>query len=243
MNIGENGAGAPASQRNGQKKPTALKRVFDLSVEDTITDDQIDNILAPVLVGIREGRFEKRRRKRLIAWLAGPLPIMAAVAAIIVVTMNANNDTMQNVVLDIPDAEVPMAQSADPASAAGANKISGRVYFTGQDPGDGGAPTDGLGGVVIQLIRAESGEAYSWTVTGEDGTFILRGFPDGVYQLRAVLPSNEGVEFAPEILSDGDSQQSTVIAALMINGVIDQVFDMDGQKTLEGVDIPVCRVK
>jgi len=40
----------------------ALKRIFDLHAEETITDDQVRRVLDPVLEMIIEGKFEKPRR-------------------------------------------------------------------------------------------------------------------------------------------------------------------------------------
>ena len=46
-------------------KNSVLKEVFDKYSEDTITDEQLCRILEPVLIMIREGRFDRNRKYRI----------------------------------------------------------------------------------------------------------------------------------------------------------------------------------
>jgi len=224
------------------QKASTLKKVFDKHAEETITDDQLDNILAPVLAGIEEGKYRKHRSNSLKKWFAGPIPAMAVIVALIIfVAMNTNDTPQQDVFTEISEADVPLAQLVSDETPAEKNAITGKVYFEEPDSEVSSDLSEGLAGAIIQLIRAEDGSAYSWTITDENGEFILRGFPDGVYQLRVALPSEMGVAFAAEVAPDTNAEENAMVALLMINGITDLVFDMSGDKTLEGVDIPVCR--
>ena len=40
----------------------ALRRIFDYHAEETITDDQAQRVLEPVLKMIKEGKFDSPRR-------------------------------------------------------------------------------------------------------------------------------------------------------------------------------------
>ena len=43
-------------------KHCELKELFDKYTDDTISDEQVNRVLAPILEMIQEGRFDKNRR-------------------------------------------------------------------------------------------------------------------------------------------------------------------------------------
>jgi len=45
-----------------RKNISALKQVFDKYIEDTVTDEQVEKVLKPVLRLIRSGAFSRPRR-------------------------------------------------------------------------------------------------------------------------------------------------------------------------------------
>ena len=64
-------------------KPSVLKEILDRYAEDTVTDEQVQRVLLPVLKMIRERKFDKPPRRRF-SWLIAPLLSMAAVAVLII---------------------------------------------------------------------------------------------------------------------------------------------------------------
>ena len=48
--------------QNVKTKTSVLKQIFDKYIEDTITEEQINRVLEPVLKLIREGAFDRPRR-------------------------------------------------------------------------------------------------------------------------------------------------------------------------------------
>jgi len=49
--------------RSGQ---TVLKQVFDMYADESISDEQVQRIMAPVIQMIREGRFNRSKRVLLL---------------------------------------------------------------------------------------------------------------------------------------------------------------------------------
>lgn len=43
-------------------KTSTLKKIFDIYIEDSISDEQVNRVLNPVLSLIKEGKFDRPRR-------------------------------------------------------------------------------------------------------------------------------------------------------------------------------------
>ena len=225
-----------------EEKPSQQKQMLESFGKDTITDDQIESVLAPVLKGIEEGRFENRRKKTIKEWIFGPIPALIAIAALIIsIMLYAKNNEQEDEMHFLPDSEIPLAQGVRLNDQVEKNTISGKVFISGEANEDNGDMRNGFKGAVIQLLRAENGEAYSWTTTGEDGTFKLRGFPDGIYQLRVALPPDEGVAFSVGHMPEDELLESSDTVLLMIRGEVDHAFGINGVKTLDSVDVPIYK--
>lgn len=65
-------------------KTSVLKEIFDIYEEETITEDQVKRVLEPVLKMIREGRFDRPRRRQY-GWLVSPLSSMITVGTLIII--------------------------------------------------------------------------------------------------------------------------------------------------------------
>ena len=48
--------------KNSGAKTTVMKQVFDKYIEDTITDEQVNRVLEPIIRLIRQGAFSRPRR-------------------------------------------------------------------------------------------------------------------------------------------------------------------------------------
>ena len=67
----------------GSNGAQVLERIFAQHIEETITDQQVERVVSPVLAMVRQGRFEVRRRSPF------KLPhLMAATAKAAVATVN-----------------------------------------------------------------------------------------------------------------------------------------------------------
>ncbi len=49
-----------------KKKDMTLKRIIEQYAEDSITDEQVARVLAPVLARIHAGEFDRRKRKQKV---------------------------------------------------------------------------------------------------------------------------------------------------------------------------------
>ena len=73
-----------------------LKKIFDRYAKETITDEQIRRIMAPVLRMIQEGKFDRSFLQRY-KWLIHPLISGIAIAALILtVAFSQTNETPYN---------------------------------------------------------------------------------------------------------------------------------------------------
>ena len=76
-------------QIRAQKKAPVLKTALSRYAQDTITEEQIGAVLAPVLKEIDEGKFDSNHWAR-ISWLMWPLIALAAVAMLIIAIAMVN---------------------------------------------------------------------------------------------------------------------------------------------------------
>ena len=63
---------------------SALRNVFDLYAEYSITEEQVERVLAPVIKMIQDGKFDKPRQKHF-TWLFKSMMSIIAVGALILV--------------------------------------------------------------------------------------------------------------------------------------------------------------
>ena len=75
---------------NTALKVPVLKEIFDRYAEDTITEEQVQRVLAPVLRMIREGRFDKLRKRRF-SWRENPVISVIAVLMLVIVVAFTQN--------------------------------------------------------------------------------------------------------------------------------------------------------
>ena len=64
------------------KERPGLKKLFDIYAEETITEKQVCDVLAPVLKDINEGKYGGKLWKRYM-WLIKPIAAATAVAGLI----------------------------------------------------------------------------------------------------------------------------------------------------------------
>lgn len=192
-------------------KKSVLKEIFDIFAEDTITDEQINRILAPVLKLIREGKFRKTRRDR-IAFFTLPLLSMAAVIVLIATVVISQRGVVENKRITVIEPLVPLSNFLK----EGDNELLGRAYHK----------NSGLEGVVLQLQDTKTGTIVS-TITNSDGQYTFSKIPDGVYKVKVVLPEDM------RLVNGGTEGYIT------IDGTTDIKFGMDNERTAETIDIEV----
>ena len=153
------------------KSPT-LKRIFDKYAEDTITNEQLLRVLDPILVMIREGRFDTHKTRKIFSLLAPVLSIAAALAITFTLVFSHMHRNNINTVI-IPYSEIPLA--AMPISS---NIIEGRFF----------AKDKGIENITL-VLQDTNGQLVDSTITNDKGEYLFKGFKDGVYMLKVVLPS------------------------------------------------------
>jgi hypothetical protein len=163
-------------ERNGEAdnlaEMSAMKQILDWHMEETITEEQVQRVLAPVLEMIRQGRFSKRRRMQRIRNIA--LWAATCVAAITVLLLTVAD---LHPWIEIPETEIPLA-----ATPIAGGSLSGRVTFEGW----------GVSGVVLALEYAGGGSAT--TVTDNGGKYAFDGISRGNHRLEVELPDGMALE-------------------------------------------------
>jgi hypothetical protein len=147
---------------------SVMKQLFDQYEKDTITEEQIQRVLAPVLQMIREGKFSRRRRFQRVRKIGAGVAVCSAAIVTLVI-----NRMPPKVLVNIPDESVPLA---DTTVAAGS--LSGKVTLEGK----------GINGVVLTLVDTDSG-GVTEAVTNGDGEYAFEELPDGRYRLEVEPPS------------------------------------------------------
>ena len=149
-----------------------IKEIFDKYATDTITDDQVNRVLEPVLNMIREGRFDRNKRLYLLKTLSPILSVAAAFILILTIVFTKNKAATDKTIISSP--EVPLAGISDSS-----NLLAGRVIISGK----------GLGDISLQLCSIDN-QMVDSTITDTEGTFIFSAFSNGVYRLKILLPED-----------------------------------------------------
>ncbi len=99
---------------------SVLKQIFEKYAEDSITDEQVQRILAPVLQMIRDGKFDRRRR---FTWQAKLLISALTAVLILAVVVFAGEWMGPDGAVVLPDNKTPLASQPlsepEPASLTG----------------------------------------------------------------------------------------------------------------------------
>ena len=201
---------------------SAFKPALEAYAQETITDEEIDNALDPILKEIDEGRFDKPKRSRY-SIIASPVAALTIVAALIIGVAFFTNGAWGNRSEVITNGDVPLAWWGIPGLVE--NTLQGRVYHENSNSGDG------VGGVEL-LLLSKDGDVIERVVSDQDGSFSFKGFSDGIYRLMAVLTNIEGASFS----SFGDLR---TVEWVVVDGAAEMVFSKDGTRLIEGVGIPI----
>lgn len=161
-------------------------RLFEWHAERTITDEQVQRVLTPVLAKINAGDYDLPKHHPN---LHGTLYVMAACVVLVgcmalSITFFYGGQAKPDGILarssplvTIESREVPLAGSPQ------SNSLSGSVVLDGRD----------VDGVLVRLVNETTGDVAAVTQTDESGAYLFEGFPDGIYRVEVALPA-DGVE-------------------------------------------------
>jgi len=201
------------NEADGRSEIPALKQIFDQVAEETISEEQVQRVLAPVLARIHAGEFGRPRR---FAWLWQPVAAVAAVALLALTVAVSQGGLKPGRYVTLPDIRIPLAAPAQE------NRLDGRVMLA----------DEGVGGVELELVDAESMERCAAAVTAEDGSYSFRNIADGSYRLRILPPAGMTV-------SPADATADDAGVWVTVNGERELIFGEDGERSCAGVDIPI----
>jgi hypothetical protein len=169
-----------------------IRDIFEPYVEESISDEQIQRILAPVRKMILEGKFRRRRR------FPRRFAIIAAVFVVILLVVIAPliaSPVLATGLKDIVDDPIPLA-----GMISEGNTLSGRVMMEGT----------GVEGIGIVLVDIERMEPVETAISAADGSYILKRIPNGAYRLTTTLPTGvsvmDGMEEDIWVLVDGTAE-------------------------------------
>jgi len=189
-----------------------LKKIYEMHEEETISDEEVQRVLEPVLAMIKEGKFDTPRRL-----YARILPL-ATVAAVLVVTATVTmvrSGIVNDPITEIEDTRPPLFETIPVYRS-----ISGRIVLEGES----------LDGVVVVIVDAERLIDIGTAITDREGVFVFNNLPNGTYRIKAALA--EGMRIVDEPDSDG---------WIKVNGSVDLVINDDSENIWDIGDIYLGR--
>jgi hypothetical protein len=188
-----------------------IRHIFEPYVEESISDEQVQRILAPIREMILAGKFNRRRR--FLRKYAIPAAIAAFLLTIILplATVSGFGDEIR----EITDNPVPLA-----GPVLEENTLSGRVMMEGS----------GVEGIAVALVDTEQMKSVGIVTSLEEGSYILTDVPDGSYRLTTILPPSMDVV--------SDTIENTWI---IVDGTAEIIFGGEAGQELEGADIWVSQ--
>ena len=174
-----------------------LKSIFNKYIEDSITEEQIERLLRPILQMIKEGRFDRVYARIRARRIYQAVLSFAAVLVLVITVIFAQIKSNKAYTIVIPDTQVPQA------SFNFQNSISGKVTMDNK----------GVEGITLQFEDLYNKSQPVDTTTDVNGKYEIKGFPNGTYIVRIILP--DGI-----LLEDGSSK-----GFLMIEGTKEIEFN------------------
>ena len=172
-----------------------LKETLDLHAEESIDDEQVRRVVAPVKKMIDRNMFRRRLPKKTIIVMstASALFIITVTTAIVLITatdifsqtitQNGRHGTMQNnsyTGTEITDAQPPLAAHPPNQMQSEARTLNGNITMSGE----------GIGGVTLTLVNTGAMEPTAVTVTSPNGNYTFNSIQDGRYVLLVTSPQN-----------------------------------------------------
>jgi hypothetical protein len=174
-----------------QEDRIAFRQILEQQVEETITDEQVQRVLAPVLERIRNGEFDRPRRRRRFVRTAYAAATLLVCLGLGIAFASGRPQAVpeadiqrQTAIVTIQDQPVPLAGPTD------VNSLSGTAVLPGSETGC----------VLVRLVDAETGEVVAVMQTDESGQYAFEGFADGTYRVEAAMPndgSTDDIEWKP----------------------------------------------
>jgi len=212
----------------GPPGDNALGMIFELHIEEAISGQQVERVLAPVLAMVRQSGIQQRETqpKKHRALQYPYLLTATAMVAVVVVGLLSNlqdirwigsSDTHVEVVkhIEIPQTNVPLVGSALLQKIA-----PGHAALIGGD----------VRNIELAIVEACSRHLLGVSTMGADGFFRFDPLPDAVYAAVALLPEHEdapfsGIEIGSLVVTNGR-------ASLMLSEGLENFW--------EGVEIQIC---
>ena len=206
----------------------ALGQMLVIHMEETITGQQVERVLAPALLAARQGgarRQTNRPRKGRV--LQYPYLLAAtAMVAVVVVSVLSNVMSMRQVGIGDTYVEIIKHFELPPEGVS----LAGPELFEKIAPGY----MDLIGGDVrnirLAVVDAQNRSLLGETTKGDDGVFRFDPLPDGNHRAVALLPARydapfSGIEIGSIVVADGS-------ASKILNRGLENFW--------EGVDIQIC---
>ena len=210
----------------GSNGAYVLERIFAQYIEETITDQQVERVISPVLAMVRQGRFEVVRRRNPFQW---PY-LVAATAMVVVVTVALATHVGEMGEVNLPGRNAIAETIKYISIPQTVTPLTGIELFEKAAPGY----ADRLEGDMrnIQLAVADTydgGRLFGVAMMCEGNIFRFDPLPDRSYRLLALLPV------------DDVSFRGMEIGSLTVRGGNPYLTLNDGLENFwEGVEMRIC---
>jgi hypothetical protein len=181
-----------AAAREVAGESYTMKQFFELQEQETISDEQVERILAPVLQMIQQGKFSKRNR----VWRRIRKIVIGSAVCVAVIALAFMAPRMW---VDIPEVEIPLVSTPFSESS-----LSGMVKLGEK----------GVNDVVLTLLDIDRGTSTAIVTVG-GGNYAFDEIPTGNYRLEVEPPSGMELENGTDgfylTVTDGEVLHDVVI--------------------------------
>ena len=216
----------PMPEMAGSAGGHVLGRIFDRHIEETISDGQVEQVLAPVLVMVRQGRFERSRNSQrgsdipylLAATAMVAVMVVALVASISAIRLFGSERFVETVeYVQIPQTSVP---------------LSGPQLIAKVAPEYAALVGGDMRNVELAIVEPQDGKLHGTSAMGEDRVFRFDSpLADGTYRAVAMLPARDenvrgsGIEIGSVVVAGGSAHLELSVGL---------------ENFWEGVEIQIC---
>ena len=203
----------------------ALGQMFVLHMEETITGQQVERVLGPVLLLARQGGVRQREAKPKRSQYPYLLAATAMVA-VVVVSVASNVLSMRQAEEEGTYVEVLKHFELPPTGVS----LGGPALFEKMAPGYAYLIGSDVRNIKLGIVDAQSRHLLGSAAMNYDGVFRFDPLSDGSFRAVALLPTYYDATFSGIEIGN----------IVVTNGVADLMLKRGLENFWEGVDIQIC---
>ena len=206
----------------------ALGQMLVLHMEETITGQQVERVLGPALLIVRQGGTRGQRQRPQKKRISQYPYLLAATAmvAVVVVSMASNLQTTRQAGEDGIYVEILKHFELPPTAVS----LAGPELFEKIAPNYAALIGGDIRNIRLAIVDAHNRYLLGAAAMDNDGVFRFDPLTDGSYRAVALLPERYGALFS------GIEIGSIVVT----DGIANKILNRGLENFWEGVDVQIC---